>query len=289
MKKTSNKRKTFADAFSFGMNWVRRRWTLVLAWFGVQFVFAGLAVVPLVHGFNGMFGHSRMGLDLLHGRGAETVIEWLVHRPGTVSFAFSWLVALGFLYTAAVLFLNGGVLGALATQKTSFHDAAGYGSRYFLRFVRVLLFAFPFFLAVGIVWILSGAVFGAVGKDSENLQTVFLAIRVSACAVCLCAIHMVSDYVKIVAVSKNRAAIRKALPEGFRFVRGHASHAVLLYAAVRGVGVVLLLAYGSVSQILGLSAGIIGFFILQQAYAFLRIAVRIWLLAAQFRFYTGRR
>jgi len=256
--------------------------------FTVQLVLAFVLVAPFASRWSSVLDRSLMGDDLLRGRGANLVFEFLATHSDSVSMEFSLLALLGLLYLVLNVFFNAGILGCLAkNRENALHLFFESGSRYFLRFLGLAAISVLCLLVALLLQSLLGKLFQLVPSDSERLRTVFLLTRIFVVALLFFSVNMVFDYAKIVTVAKTRNRMQKNLQSAVRFVLRNPGKTLCLYGTIGLFGLVLTAVYLALAKSVGVSAGILLLLVLQQLYAFSRIGMRLLFYSAQWFLYRS--
>lgn len=213
--------------------------------------------------------------------GFDSMFTGNLPRPGKV------ILGLGLLYALFWVFSAGGVLSLFVTGKRfRFREFGSDCARYFGRFLRISLLAVwaYYLLFTGLFPLLQEAVGWATRETvDERVAFAWTLGKFVVVVAALSAVSLLSDYTKICVVAERRHSVLLALLRAVRLVGRHWGSAVLLYASIAGLSMLLLLIYGLAAP--GATqqswAGILWALFLGQLYILSRIWIRILFYAAQ--------
>lgn len=280
--------------------------------FAVALPMAGVMAYSLGRSIGGTLVHERLraGFDMewfaeyrALARGLETTFsptligggaffanleDWLT---GDLFRGFPGLVGVGVIYMLLWAMLLGGVLERFA-RPTGASGAASFirsSGRYFLRFVRLALLSAPLYYVVYRLYATGNERLADWTRDVTTERTVlFYSLTLAAItALLLVAVHISFAYAKIATVLEDRRSMVFAALRGLAFVLSHPFQTLglyLLFALISVVGLVLYTIMGpGVGQ--DTVGAVFAAFGIGQLFLFLRLTLRISLLAGQLELY----
>ncbi len=255
---------------------------------------AGLIVTMPMWSLLGRFaGHSFSGAELARRVDFDFISEFLKHSADGLAADLALLLIVAVLYWIVQLFLSGGALAVYHSgqpyRPELFWSGAG---RYFLRFIRLALWAFPVFLIVFVLHYLEKGlerlIFGA--DPYEYVWYWGGWVRIGLRYLGFVLYLMVLDYARIYAVLTDERRMRVAVWRGVRFVAGNfwatLGLALLLFAAGWiGWGVFRILAVQLSSPATGV---ILAMFVWQQLFMIFRMGLQLSRYSGEMILYKWR-
>lgn len=275
-------------SYFVGFKHVVKQHKMWLILYFVQFLFAGLILLPLRAQFEKLLSHRSIGEEIVNGLGAHFYIEFFNHFKQIISSEMTLLLVGGFIYLASTIFFNGGIYSILLRDEPfSAKEFFGNSGAYFGRFIRLFLISIPFFIAALIIDALLGSWFKWIGGDSEPTRVLLWIVGKVILLVLIGYISMVFDYAKIRTVFQERKDMWKTVFRAFGFTFQNFSKTVGLYLFLTVTALIIFLLYTLPGQLIAASTsiGIILFFLWQQLYAFCRIGIRMLFASAQIQLY----
>ena len=279
-----------------GVKAVCGAWRMPLVFWFWNVAFAVAVVAPLAALLARDLGHSLYAREML----ASFDLQWLMEFvrktrgwPAAMLGPLALVAAGGYLLVST--FLAGGAITIFAAPERRYVPAVFYQGcgRNFGRLFRLLLWS-------GVCY---AVVFGINGglsrlgqrlwRDSMEQKPVLLYGWLCAALVLLLFlfVNMVFDYAKIRLVAEDsRKSLRAALGS-FRLVGRHLGRTSLTYALVTLAAVLLLVVYAPLCGAIPRGRGywLLLVLLLQQAYVFLRLGVRLLFFASQTEVYLSLR
>ena len=253
----------------------KRLWLFL---FLVEFILALVLINPVSYQFNHMFSHSLAANEILQGKGANSIIEFLVHKAETITLQKQILLIAGFFYLGLTIFFNAGIISCLLGKKDFegtffFHSAARFVGPFF----RLFLWSLPFYFIALILHSLLGKIFTLISGNSEPLIFILFIVNLFILAVLFLFIKMVFDYTKIALISENK---RKVIPTNlstWKFVAQNLSKALRLFYLIVFLGIILYALYLLLCSPLNIHSWITILLLLacQQLFAFSRKGIKI--------------
>lgn len=266
---------------------------LIYLWL-VNFVFSILVVTPLYFLLQRDFSRSLMGAQISR----ELSLIWLgdlIYKYREFYPAFiGWFLIPGLLFFLLYIFLNGGIIGRIASgeEKISMANFFADCGKYFFRFFRVFLislvgYIFIFAIVLKILYLPFQLLTKNASTEwpliiSSNLKFIIAILFFSAA-------RMFFDYIRVrLVVEKSKKTIKATL-KIFSFMGRHFIKAWLLYLFVGLVVVVLGIIFIFVDQILPkVGLGLVLAFIWMQIYVLSRIWTKMLFFSTEYHFYRQR-
>ncbi|MCK5146719.1 hypothetical protein KAR48_08175 [bacterium] len=277
------------EAFLTGMKTVfsnKKLWALL---FGIQLLFAAIALSPIKAEFNDMLGNRLIGQELLEGNTGHVFVEFIIHHATALSLGMKVILMVGMLYLLATIFLNGGIIGCFIENR-KFNAGAFFGDAgaFFGRFFRLFLFSLVFLLLAILLYVGFDKLLMLFKGDSEVALLILKVIGFIFLGFWILFIQMVFDYAKIRTVHEDRKGMFKTGLSAWVFVFKHLGKTLGLYYLISIVGLTLFLLFAMGSTFNPANTGITIFLLLlwQQLHSFLRIGVRMAFLASESSLYT---
>lgn len=248
-------------------------------WYGgFEFKAQGLATT---------FAPSLVGMGAVLNN-AEALLD------GSLLDGYAGVAAAGLAFLILWTFLNGGVLDCFRDERIFFSASQffGAGTRYFGRFVRLLLMSGVLYFLLfryAAPWMFRRV--DAMTHNTTEERTVLALTAIAYLLVLLLfsLIAMVFDYAKISLVQRERRSAVAAVIEGARFVLHQPFRAFGLYCLGGVLFALAVVFYWIVAPGANQSSwySVAGAFLLGQAFIIARLWVRLVFLASQTAFYTN--
>jgi hypothetical protein len=273
-----------------GFAQVRANQRMVVVFYAANLFFGLLLTLPLRAIVKNFIGNSTTGLKLGGSLDMDFLFE-LFKNNGQLFSTFGALVlivpASNWLFT---LFLSGGALATFAGDG-KYTPALFWGSAatYFGRFCRLALWSLPIFALLLLVPYLESSIQSIIfGKDPYQNITYWggwISVGLRALIILFCG--MILDYARIHAVLSGEQLSRVSLTEGIRFVLGNSLQTFGLAFLLLLAGVAVLVIYNPIADSLAAPKAFVVFllFLLQQAYMFCRMILRLTSYASQLELY----
>ena len=205
----------------------------------------------------------------------------------------SWIFVFGLCYLFLAAFFNGGTIATFADEKRSFSVGRffSYSGHYFHHFFALAVTAILAFFLV--YKFLSPVIFNIIDALTVSWMSEravwfmnLLGYVVLLCVVIF--INMVFDYSKIIIVVEKKESSWLCIWLAIKFVMRHFLQTSGLYLLLSLVGLVLVLVFGFIINIINPSQMllIIIVFLLQQIFIWTKIWARLNFYGAQYLFYT---
>jgi|Deesub1362B_J571_1020462.scaffolds.fasta_scaffold01357_4 hypothetical protein len=275
--------------FSSLLRGIRSVWTyrrVVLLFYLANLLAAFLVMYPFRAVLGKFAGWSLMGKFLAGRLDMDFFFELLKYRQEVFPALFGLLMVVAVLYWIAELFLSAGAFGVLLQgegySSPLFWRSAG---TYFFRFVRIVLWGIPVFIAFYLIQFIEvGGQRLLFGRDPyQNVLYWGRWIRIGLQFLGFILWLMVLDYARIIAVATEERRMRVVVWQALRFVFGHFGKTFLLAFLLYAGGILVGLAYQPVSNALSAPSSVtIGLlFIVQQLYMMFRMALRVARFSSQ--------
>jgi hypothetical protein len=262
--------------------------------YAVIFLLALVLAIPFHTALLSQTGNS-IALHALLKHFNYTIFSDFMNSSGKVINIFIlaalWMGIFYFLFT---VFFTGGILNVLSNGNGKFSIMSflwGCG-KYFFRFFRlgIYLLIIQFLMAVIIFFPLSKILSAnyEVTLNEASLFYIFLT-GVLIFAVIFILILIIGDYAKIILFNNDSKKVIRAIGKSFQFVFKHLSGTYTLYILILTAPVLLIIFYFLLDNAVGMISGFTIFimFLIQQAFIWLRILIKIWFLGSELSFYKN--
>jgi hypothetical protein len=258
-------------------------------------VLGGLLVAPIYFIFRKEFAHSLMGERLFAGVDVLWIGDLVYRYQGLGTVFLGWALVIAVVYLAVRIFLNGGVIGRLASgeARLTLRDFFANGAEYLWRLGRVFLITIVGYLLVfGVLGRLISVPFGLWMKDAATQWTTLTAsmLRLLVFLLVLSVIKLFFDYVKIILVAEERRSAVGATLGGFRFVGRRFLKVWAIFLAVGVFFLAVTAVYLAVGRLLpkaGAGWGAVSF-LWQQAYVFAAGWVGVLFFATEYHVWRSQ-
>lgn len=254
-------------------------------------LFCGLILmVPFRAMLSEFIGYSLMGEKLGGRLDMDFLFEFFTYQRAMPLTIFTLLLFVPVIYWLFNLFLSGGAFVVLAQQEK--YQPAQFWSgaaNYFGRFVRLVLCCIPVFVILFCLQFLWTAfeklVFGSDPYQFITYWGGWIQVGLRYLSLLLC--WLVLDYARIQAVLTDEYRMRFSLREGIKFICRNFSNTFGLSFLLFIIGIILLIAYNPIADSLNTPNPIviIMLFVVQQAYIFFRMMLRLTLYASEMQLY----
>ncbi len=258
----------------------------------INLILALSIAIPFFSLLKDGFGHSMAHEKLMQGFN-YTVISDFIKHPGKILTALNPALKTAILLFFIVsIFLTGGILNNLRSNRYLASDFFTGAAYYFYRFLRLsiymiilqLIFAVAVYLPMGLI---IGGVMDSLTTEKAIIFIVEIAIIIHLFFMGL--LIMISDYTKFRIVLSDTNRVLAALWKSTRFVFNHFLRTyglfLLLFISVAAwIGL-----YFGIKSIVGFTttAGLIIMFFVQQIFMLGRSWFRIWLFDSQLSFFIS--
>ncbi len=263
---------------------------MVLVFYLANLFFGVILLLPframLVH----YLGDSAMGAKLAGPLDMDFLFEFLFNNENVVATQMGMLMIVPGLYWLFGLFLSGGALAVFASQDRYTPSQFWSGAAtYFGKFVRLALFSVPVLLVLFFVQYLELGVQRLVwGKGPYgNISYWGGWTRIGITSLCMILFGAIFDYARIHVVLNDENKMRVSIWEGVRFTLRNFFSTFGLALTMFLAGALLLALYNPLADSFSAANGLIIFllFLVQQAYMFCRMALKLALYAGEVYLY----
>ncbi len=258
-----------------------------LVFYGFNVLFAIIIAYPAHVLISRYFGHSLRADYFLNQFDFMAIVNFLRDNASGLSALSATLLILGLLYGFLQFFLMGGIY-SIYIQEDSPTDLSSFWklcSLYFWKFFKILLIGFLLFLFTVFVYFLLMAILGYVKPyiPSEILSSLLRGGALFSILLLVLFFDMLLDYTKTFLVLNNQKSAMLSFVKAGKFVFRHLGSTIFLYFLLLLTEVFLIAAYLFSSRFFdGRSLLFIGIlFLLQQAFVFLEIGLRLQFFASQ--------
>jgi hypothetical protein len=283
--------KTF-KVFGKGFEATNKRIRIGLYLWLANFLFSLLILTPFYFMLNKGFSRSLLADQLARGVDFLWLGDIIYKYKDSYSVFLGWLIIPGIFFLLLSVFLNGGIIGRVASQEEgiSLSNFLADCGKYFFRFFRVFLLSSVVYIVVfGFLFKIISLPLDLWNKNastewplliSSNLKLLLLVLIFSI-------IRMFFDYVKVrMVVEDSRKSLRATLLNA-SFIGKRFFKAWFLYLLVGLITFIFGIGYLAVYQPLP-KAGFLLFvaFIWQQAYLFSRMWAKIFFFSTEYHFFN---
>ena len=281
------------SSLKHGIAQLRANQRMALVFYLANFFFGLMLLLPLRAMLSHYLGDSAMNAKLAGNLDMDFLFEFLFNNENVIATQMSMLLLVPALYWLFGLFLSGGAFSVFASEEryTPSRFWAG-AATYFGRFFRLALYSLPVLAVLFCVQYLELGVQRIIwGKGAyQNIAYWGGWTRLGITALCMMLFGAIFDYARIHVVMHDERKMRVSIWEGVKFTFGNFFVAFGLAFIVFLAGAVLLALYNPLANSFSAANGFIIFllFLLQQAYMFCRMALKLGLFASATHFYQQR-
>jgi hypothetical protein len=260
----------------------------------VILLMALIIVLPFHSAVSGQAGNS-MALHSLLKQFNYTIYTDFMHSAGKIINPLLYTaVWMGIFYFLVTVFFSGGILSSLSKKDGKFSAAnfLAVSGEYFFRFLRlgIYLLIIIFFIAI--------AIFLPLGKilssnyDTTQSEASLFYISIAGAfvfAIFFLLILLIGDYAKIILFNTDSRKVIRTIGKSVKFVFRHLFGTYCLYLLILLVLILSFIIYFVLENVIGMVSGITIFivFLIQQAFIWLRILIKIWFLGSEVSFYNN--
>ncbi len=272
----------------FAQTWANKR--LVLCYYLANFLFGIILMLPFRSALQDFVGSSLMGEKLAGRLDMDFLFEFFKENPTLLS---SYIILLPLLlggYWLLMLFFSGGAFSQFVRgDNFSASQFWGDSARYFVRFIRLLLWMIP----VGIALFCLQFVWNGIQRiffGSDPFQSVIFWggwIKVGLRYFSLIAFCMILDYARIHAISSDEIRMRVAFLHGLKLVARNFGVTLGFAVIIFAFGLIALLLYHPIADLLHepYIIIIVLLFLWQQLFIILRMVLKLALYAGEVKLY----
>lgn len=277
-------------SLKYGFAQMRSHKRMVLVFYLANFFFGLLLLLPframLIH----YLGDSAMGAKLAGPLDMDFLFEFLFNQENVVATQMSLLLIIPVLYWLFGLFLSGGALSVFASQdRYTPSQFWGGAATYFGKFVRLALYSVPVLAVLFCVQYLELGVQRLIwGKGTyQNIAYWGGVTRIGITALCMILFGAIFDYARIHVVLNDENKVRASMWQGIKFTFGNFISTFGLALTIFLLGALLLALYNPLADSFSAANGfiILLLFLIQQAYVFVRMALKLTLYASAVHLY----
>ena len=254
-------------------------------------VMALLLALPFMGFLKNSFGSSALFESLLEGFNFTAFSNLMYYNSDgilAILGSIKWLILAYFLLN---VFLTGGIIRTLNKEKfttNNFFSGAAYN---FFRFLGLsVIVTLVQVLFILLVYVPLGIIFDSLGdKLVSEISYYYWAIGGFVFHLLIfLLISMIGDYAKFYLVLNDSFNIFKGFWKGIRYVFSRFLKTYFLYLFLLFIPAVVMYLYWYYEKDMKMATGvgILIVFALQQAFIFLRVFLRVWVLSSQFKMYA---
>lgn len=218
---------TAIGAFLTGLRRALTHWRVALPLYAANLAVASLSALALYGTLTSAFGPSEAPLAWLEGFDLTTAADMLREHGAGIGALLRQLPWLALLYILISTFFAGGVLTTLFSSQERFsvggflHGCAEHAGRFYRLLAVMAIVGTVAALGAAAVCVL---LYEGVAGDASSEWTVLWALGLCAgvCGVVMATLVSVSDYARILIVTRRALGVRESLRGSVRFITGHA-------------------------------------------------------------------
>lgn len=251
-----------------------------------------IIAIPFLGDLKSGFGSSMLPDALLKGFDFTSISEFLRISSGVISSYIHqarWMI---FLYFLLSILFSGGIL-VVIYKKEKFSVISFFNGCliYFFRFFKLFIYMAVFNILIAVIVYLPLSIIIKSAADTVDSEATLFFIGMYGVIIHLILfgiLQMVSYYAKIQIVSDDSRKVFRAIFKSMGFVFKHFINTFSLFLLLLVAPVSLWIAYFILRNSIGFTSGftILIMFIIQQAFTFSRIFIRIWKYGSQYELYS---
>jgi hypothetical protein len=260
----------------------------------LNLIFAVIITIPFRNVLNNSLSHS-LAMEKIIDRFNFTVLFDFINKFGSnLNIIFDLILWIGLIFLIFNVFLTGGILSIWKTESKKFDRKIFLSDClvYFYKFIKLLLLflvlAFITFLFYLIIMFLMLNI--AESFDSNNITIISQIIAFGIFTIMIMIDLVIYDYARIIIVKEIAEKSFKAMVESFKFVMKNIFRTLGIVLFLLIIFLIITLIYLLFRQVLSNNTTllIILVFIIQQLYIILRIGLRVFSFASQYRYYEEK-
>ena len=270
---------TALGAFLVGLRRSCSHWRIVVPLYAANLIVAALSAIALYGALRSAFELSEAPRAFLEGFDLTTLADMLrEHGEGVGSLLgqLPWIIVL---YLLVSTFFAGGVLSTLSqrerpTMSAFLHGCAAHAGRFYRLLAAMAIISV---LAAVATMVICALLYDAIAGDATSEWGLFWALGLCAgvCAVVAALLVSVSDYARILIVTRGVTRIRESLWGSVRFITSHPLPVAALIVLYSLTFILLTVLYTMLED--AIPGGAVAVWVVAQQ---LFIASRIWVRVA---------
>ncbi len=278
------------SSLKHGFAQMRAHKRMVLVFYLANLFFGVILLLPFRAMLMNYLGDSAMGAKLAGPLDLDFVFEFLFNNENVIATQMGMLMIVPGLYWLFGLFLSGGAFAVFASQDRYIPSQFwGGAATYFGKFVRLALYSLPVLAVLFCVQYLELGVQRVVwGKDAyQNISYWGGWTRIGLTALSMILFGAIFDYARVHAVLHDERKMRVSIWQGIKFTFGNFISTFGLALTMFLAGALALAIYNPLANSFSAANGFIIFllFLVQQAYMFARMALKLALYAGEVHLY----
>lgn len=251
-----------------------------------------LLALPFMNFLQNSFGDSMLFENLLDGFDFTSFSNLNFYNGDGISAILASVKWLFIAYFLMNVFLTGGIIRTLNKEKFTTANFFAGGAYNFFRFLglSIIVIIVQFFVAL-LVYIPLGIIFDSLGdKLSSEVNYYYYGIGGFVLHLLLfLLISMIGDYAKFNLVLNDSFNIFKGFWKGFKYTFKHflKTYFLYLFLLILPAVVMYIYLYYESDMKMATGVGILIVFAMQQGFILLRVFLRVWILASQFKIYSA--
>lgn len=253
-----------------------------------------LIAIPFKNALTNAIGGSMSTYSLLSSFDFSSYKDMLLHNAGIIKYFQTQILWFGLFYLISSIFVTGGILGVLHREKDKFSSETffSYCAEYFARYLRLAAIVIPLHIFFAVL-IYSGMGF-IIESQLATVKSEVTIFYIVAAAVILhliiaSLIIIISDYAKIIMVSNDSKKSIRSFIKASVFSLKHLISVYSLYLLLLALPFLAIILYFVFESRFGMVSPekIIVVFIIQQIFIWLRVFIKVWVLASQYLYFNN--
>jgi hypothetical protein len=260
--------------------------------YALMFLMALIIAIPFHNALSSQIGNT-MALHAMLRHFNYTIYSDFMNSSGKFLNGFIlsalWMGIFYFLFT---VFFTGGILNIINenSQKYSIVNFLTGCGKYFFRFFRLAIYLLVTqFLIVLIIFFPLSKILSANYQTTQNEASLFFIFLsgISIFTLIFILILIIGDYTKIILFHNDSRKVVRTFGKSIRLVFSHLFGTYTLYLLILSVFIILFIFYFLVDNVIVMSSAltILVMFLLQQAFIWLRVLIKIWFLSSENFYY----
>jgi hypothetical protein len=281
--------------FGRGVAVAGKKARLLLYLWLIQLLFSLLVIGPFFFLLQKDFSRSILGEKMFQGMDMLWIGDLIYKYRNINSLFLGWLIVPAVVYVVLQIFLNGAVLGRIASanDRLSLGSFLADGGRYFGRFFRIFLLSLAGYLLVfGLFGRLLSLPFKLWMESASTQWTTFYAssLRLLLFLLLFSIVKMFFDYIKVRLVAEDSRKALRAFPLNFPFLGKKFFRAWARFLLVGLIFVAVTAVYLVLVKWIPVSGGgaLLILFLWQQAYIVARLFTAVLFFTTEYQFFRAQ-
>lgn len=281
------------NAYFIGFNSAVKLKKMATVIYPVIFLLALIIAVPFHSALLNQAGNTMELQPLLKQFNFTVYADFMNSSGKIVKALIPAAIWMGIFYSLFTVFFTGGILNVLKDESLKFSAGnffSGCG-KYFFRYLRMGIYLLIVQILIGVIVFLPLSLILASNYETTLNEASLFYIFVTGVIIYLLLfilVLIIGDYAKIILYNNDSKKVIKSIYSAFKFTFRHLFGIYLLYILILATPVLLFVIYFLLDNTIGMVSGFTIFvmFIIQQAFIWLRVLVKVWFLGSELTFYS---